>query len=202
MIVFFVPLKYLGLVNERGTRLFIRDLLPVLLMTAAFSAPFLVFPDVNLMRPSGFIDRMGSLASVLAGFYIAALVAVATFSSSLGDLDDKIEVGKILVRSSGEELTRREYVCAIFGFLSFLALLLSVVSAFSVIVAPTLKSILADRTITVRDVSIGFEAVARSAGAILYTMLLSLMIVTTFHGLYYLMDRIYAKAPRIMPKGE
>jgi hypothetical protein len=201
VIVFTSPFNYMRLIDERGARLFWRDLLPVVLLALVLTAPFLFFPNVNFSRPSGFVDRMGSLASVLAGFYIAALVAVATFAASLGDIDEKITNGKIYLGSlGGDELSRREYVCAIFGFLSFLALFLSVVSSFAMIVAPPFKGLFAHQSFQVSGIVFDLGAIIRGGAVFVYSVIVSAMIVTTFYGLYYLTDRIYAKKPKVLPK--
>jgi SNF family Na+-dependent transporter len=203
MTVFSSPFRYLRLRNERRTRLIFRDALPIAILTACFSLPFLIFDQVNFSRPSGLVDQMGSLASILAGFYIAALVAVGSFSASIGDLDDEISNGKIFV-SPGDEtsLTRREYICAIFGFLSFMALLIAVLSSFILIVSGPLELAIDGKAFTVRGNVWNVVNVMRAFGVVAYSATVSTMIITTFYGLYYLTDRIYAKAPKILPKDE
>lgn len=203
MIVFSSPFRYLRLRNERRSRLIFRDVLPIGILTVFFALPFLVFDQVNFSRPSGLVDQMGSLASILAGFYIAALVAVGSFSASIGDLDNEISNGKIFVSPNDEtSLTRREYICAIFGFLSFLALLIAVLSAFILIVSSPLELAIGDKSFTVRDEVWKVINVVRAFGVVAYSATVSTMIITTFYGLYYLTDRIYAKAPKILPKDE
>lgn len=203
MIVFLSPFKYLRLRNERGTRLFFRDFGAIFLLAAVFSAPFIFFEQVNFSRAAGFVDKMGSLASVLAGFYIAALVAVGSFSASIGDLDKEITNGKIyLTPNDDTSLTRREYICAIFGFLSFLALLLAVLSAFILIISPPISTAISGATINLRGDEIDIFSILRVASIIGYSAIVSAMIVTTFYGLYYLTDRIYEKSGEILPKDD
>ncbi len=201
MLVFTSPFKYLRLRNERGTRLAFRDLLPVLIITAIFSAPFILLDQVNFFRPTGFVDRIGSLAAVLAGFYIAALVAVGSFSASIGDLDSPITNGKIFLHKNDDtSLTRREYICAVFGFLSFLSLFIAIASSFILIIAPSLSVMASGRTVSLLGCETSPSHVLRYISIFLYCLTLSMMIVTTFYGLYYLTDRIYAKSPKILPK--
>ncbi len=201
MIAFTSPFRYLLLRNEKGTPLVIRDSLSIIILTAFFSWPFIVFEQVNFSRPSGFVDRMGSLSSVLAGFYIAALVAIGSFSSSIGDLDNKITNGKILLGGSkGRVLTRREYVSAIFGFLSFMALFIAVLSSFILIISPPLAQAFAKTKLSSRAFDVQILVWLRYTSIILYSSAVSVMIITTFYGLYYLTDRIYAKSAVILPK--
>lgn len=203
MIVFLSPFKYLRLRNERGTRLFFRDFWAIFLLAGVFSAPFIFFDQVNFSRAAGFVDKMGSLASVLAGFYIAALVAVGSFSASIGDLDKEITNGKIYLNPDDDtSLTRREYICAIFGFLSFLAFFLAVLSAFILIIAPPIHAMTSDISFAVRDSKIEVFPLVRVVTIVGYSVIVSAMIVTTFYGLYYLTDRIYEKAGEILPKDD
>lgn len=203
MIVFFSPFKYLRLRNERGTRLVFRDLASMLIIALIFASPFVAFEQVNFSRAAGFVDRMGSLAAVLAGFYIAALVAVASFSASIGDLDCPITNGKIFLNKGDEDsLTRREYICAVFGFLSFLSLFIAIASSFVLIIAPVVSGITSKDVIEIFHFSTSIFELVRSTVVFVYCFILSAMIVTTFYGLYYLTDRIYAKAPKILPKDD
>lgn len=201
MIVFISPFKYLRLRNERGTRLVFRDLIPMLVITLVFAAPFIAFDQVNFSRAAGFVDRMGSLAAVLAGFYIAALVAVGSFSASIGDLDSPISNGKIFLNLGDEDsLTRREYICAVFGFLSFLSLFIAIASSFVLIVTPAVSGIASKEDLAIFGFNTSAFDVARGFFIFVYCFVISAMIVTTFYGLYYLTDRIYAKPPKILPK--
>ena len=94
-------------------------------------------PGTSFFRPNGFIDRLLTLTSALTGFYVAALVAAATFNHP--DLDNVIKSGPIalITRDSegnniSEFLTRREFICTIFSYLAFAVFLLSVVFALCV----------------------------------------------------------------------
>ena len=71
------PLSYLSLKDEGGNRLFRRNWLALMTVVVILSAPFILF-DANYFGDKGFLDRFGSFAAVLTGFYIAALVGVAS----------------------------------------------------------------------------------------------------------------------------
>ena len=94
MNVFAYPLRYLRLEDEQENRLFLRDKTALIGSTFILALPFILF-DMNFFGDRGFLDRFGSFSAVLTGFYIAALVGIASFASSLGGLDDVIAVGKI-----------------------------------------------------------------------------------------------------------
>lgn len=199
------PFLYLRLTTERGWPLFLRDGIATVGIALAIGSPFAFFDSLNFFGPSGLVDKLGTFASVLAGFYIAALLAVATFASALGDLDSPIKKGKVLAPSDTggkEDLSRREYVCALFGYLSALALLVAVLSILITLITPTFApwagSLWAKANANMQtaiDVR-WIKAIPIAA----YSMIVSSMLVTTLHGLYYLIDRLYAQSPKIRSK--
>jgi hypothetical protein len=146
MTILLRPVRYLSLVDERGRRLHLRNLLVTVLLAAILAGPFIMLKGAIFFRPGGFVERAGSFASVLTGFYIAALVAVATFAAHLGDMDSPISVGRIIERrhrgTANQDLSRREYVCALFGYLAFLSLVLSIGSILLVVITPAFASCL------------------------------------------------------------
>jgi hypothetical protein len=86
----------------------------------------LAYSRYILFYPNGFIDRLLTLTSALTGFYVAALVAAATFNHP--DLDNVIKSGPIALitkdsdgHNISEFLTRREFICTIFSYLAFSA---------------------------------------------------------------------------------
>lgn len=202
------PLNYLKLKDEKGNRLFRRNSLALVSLVTVLSAPFILF-DANYFGDKGFLDRFGSFSAVLTGFYIAALVGVANFASSVGDLDSEIEVGPIsrpnpnpLEGEQKEELlTRRQYVCSMFGYLAFVSLVLSVGAILLIVTAVPLRSTIGTLMEWVGLGSIKNELHFLSAVVVVgFNIILAHLLVTTFHGLYYLIERLYAKKPKILPK--
>lgn len=200
---FLYPLRYLKLVDEHGRALYRRDALLLIALTLILSLPFIA-TDANFFSQSGFLERVGSFSSVLTGFYVAALVAVATFAVQSADLDKEITVGRITYPESKYEdsfnLTRREYVCAIFGYLAFASLLISILSILFVVIAnPALKLLRKVSTYMNLPQQI-YETFIPGVLVIILCAVISHMIVTTGHGLYYLIDRMYARTPKTLPK--
>lgn len=204
MSIVLYPLGYLSLEDESGKRLFLRNLLFLFIMVVIISVPF-IFLDSNYFGDKGFLDRFGDFAGVLTGFYIAALVGVATFASSVGDLDEEIEIGRIRrpIRSHNskstdvEFLTRRQYVCSMFGYLSFVSLFLSVCAIIIVVIAPPLNSLINDYFSQKSKMLITYGV---SFLIVIFNVIFSHLFITTCHGLYYLIDRLYAEKPKILPK--
>lgn len=200
------PLRYLSLKDEKERSLYRRNGMAVVSITLILTLPFLV-PGANYFGDSGFLDRFGNVAAILSGFYVAALVGVASFTSSLGDLDKIIEVGKVSgLDASGESyfLTRRQYVCTLFGYLAFVCLSLSTISVLFVVVTQVVKGEVISAIPTDWSTSHWFSdtllPLTRIFIIALLNMTISHMIVTTFHGLYYLIDRLYDKQAVAKPK--
>ncbi|MFU0502983.1 hypothetical protein [Pseudaminobacter sp. NGMCC 1.201702] len=201
--VLFYPLNYLSLRDEYGRKLFRRNWIAVLLVVVVLSAPFIIF-DANYFGDKGFLDRFGSFSAVLTGFYIAALVGVASFASSIGDLDGEIEIGRISRPTPFpleddepvEFLTRRQYVCSMFGYLAFVSLVLSVGAILFIVAAnPANTALIA----SFRPEQWPIEIISGTA-IVTFNVVLAHLLVTTCHGLYYLIDRLYAEKPKLLPK--
>lgn len=188
MNVLLYPLRYLTLTDEDRRRLLARNLLTIIVISTILSVPF-IFSDANFFGERGFLDRFGGFCGVLTGFYIAALVGIASVTGTMSGLDKEIQIGKIYgIRENGAQvaLTRREYVSAIFGYLAFVSFGLSVVAILLVATAGAAKSIL--------PYWVGCITLC------LFNLVLSHMIVTTCHGLYYFIDRIYYQEPTLGAK--
>ncbi|KQY78656.1 hypothetical protein ASD52_02075 [Ensifer sp. Root142] len=198
------PLGYLRLTDEHGRKLFRRNALTVVLLTALISAPF-IFAEANFFGDKGFLDRIGSFSAVLTGFYIAALVGVASFSSSIGDLDEVIVVGpikRIATDGRSEDLTRRQYVCSLFGYLSFVSLIISIGSILLIVAAAADGKLIS----RVSEIPVAGPYVVSSlemlhaALIIVCSLIIAHLFVTTCHGLYYLIDRLYQKNDQLLEK--
>jgi hypothetical protein len=205
MSVITYPLRYLYLTTESGRPLFARNALAVFILALVASAPFLL-TDAVYFGADGFLDKFGSFAAVLTGFYIAALVGIATFATTLGDLDTPIVNGPVLRRDEDGEhpLTRRQYVSAMFGYLAFLSMVVSFTAILLVICATAELRIAwfpaADDLLS-PDLVLHVRQWVRAAGLFALNMVLAHMFVTTCHGLYYLIDRLYEKPGENLRKG-
>ena len=204
--VLLTPFKFLTLRSESGRWLLWRDLGKILLLAFVMVAPFLFLARTNFFADHGFMDRIGGLASVLTGFYVAALIAIATFSNQSVQLDEPIRVGKVLYREKGalvdDELTRREYVCCIFGYLAFMSLIISIFSIVCALISEPVKTLTKgiNRVMHFRHdwVTHGTAVLAKVGLA----LIVAHVIVVTCHGLYYMTERIYAKNPVLLPRDD
>lgn len=204
MWIYFYPLTYLRLRNEAKRLIALRDAFAVGAITVVMSIAFIAAESKAYFGDHGFLDRMGTLSSTLTGFYVAALVAVATFSIGSKELDQPISVGQVLVRDKDvgdfRVLTRREYVCSIFGYLSFQSLLIALYAGVVVSLSESAAGAAAELSETSHYLRVILFSLMPSFFVILGNILLSHLVVTTLHGLYYLIDRLYAKRPEMLEK--
>src|ERR1700730_2621647 len=84
------PLRYFALVNNEKRHI---HLCPSIVIAFFLALPFIAMPGAPFFSPNGFLDKLLTLLSCLTGFYVAALVAAATFSHP--DLDKTITAGPI-----------------------------------------------------------------------------------------------------------
>lgn len=199
------PLRYARLRTENGKLLWTRDPTFVVILGVLLALPFVLGEGV-FFGAGGLLDRVGTFNSVLTGFYIAALVGVASLSSTVGDLDEYLEQGKVF--GPDGELTRRQYVCSLFGYLAFLSLFLSIAAIFAVTIAQPLdqlalgrfKSWIIRMSGVQRETAGLLLSYGRAALVLSFTMLVSHLIATTCHGLYYYIEKIYAKKTTLSQK--
>ena len=203
MRIFSFAYSYLTLVNERGRPIYLRDLLGVIAIAALIALPFLMVPGAPFFSKDGFLDKFAAFSGVLTGFYVAALIAVATLVSSSANLDDPIESGPVFFsRSSraGKSLSRRQYVCLMFGYLAFLSVVMALLSVLSVSLVSALNAKVLGITILQTD---RFSLQIRDLRPVVVgviSLMVAHMVVTTLHGLYYLTDRLYARRPKMLPR--
>ncbi|KQU95212.1 hypothetical protein [Devosia sp. Root105] len=190
----FYPLRYFRLVNKQ--KRFI-DLIPTIIIAILIWAPF-AFLDANFFGGGGFLDKVLPFTGALTGFYIAALVAAATFNSP--DLDKVIRSGPIALITKDDDgkqvqsaLSRREFTCIMFGFLAFSSMAITLTGAMAVVLAQPIVTAFAGSSATL--------IFWLGAGAKLAVCLwVAHLFVVTALGLYYLMDRLYRQDGHIISR--
>ncbi len=198
----FYPLRYFSLINREKKQI---DFWPTIVIGILIALPFLFVPGAVFFHSSGFLDKILGLTTALTGFYVAALVAAATFSHP--DLDKTITVGSIALVRKGEDgkriqelLTRREFACTIFGYLAFATLLLSVAASVAVALSGASLSTLALTPWIGRIFDPQNWVYVRGALILAFTLPVAHVMVATSLGLYYLMDRLYRQEPKVTTK--
>lgn len=180
----FRPFGYLSIKGVSGK--FIYDwLIPFVLSLLSMAYFYGLTTPALLLSDNGFFRSTISFISILPGFYIAALAAIATFNRK--QIDDPLisDNGTPYIYVKGvkengkpyrtkEDMTRRLFLCMLFSFLTAESIVLIMLHNFS---APL------------------FNAVAHpyylAAYTFIFLLILWQLLVTTFFGLYYLGDRIH-----------
>lgn len=183
------PLDYLRVIHPAKWKYdyFIPTGIAVVLCGAYYALP--VSP--SLFGCDGIVYIVTDLLKILVGFYIASLAAIATFNKA--GMDKSMPgIPPTLTKSrrgkrKQEELTRRRFLCLLFGYLSFMSMAVYFIGAVSGLVAPSITAFLSDFTISV----------LRLAFVLIYLFLASNLFVTTLLGLYYMTDRIHQHDPEL-----
>ena len=150
--------------------------LPLILAILLSCAIILPSPRISVLGPVGLVATVNGLLQALIGFYIAALAAVSTFS--LPGLEQAI-IGSPIVLNR-RQLTRRQLLSLIFGFLSLVALCLHLAGSAALLGQTAIRSALDPRWLLL----------CRGGFTFLYVLGLSQLFVTTLLGLDYLAIRL------------
>lgn len=126
---------------------------------------------------------MAGFLQTIPGFYIAALAAISTFSSTTMD-EDMVDPAP---QKDNTNISRRFFLSQLFAYLSALSLL----AYFITIVARYLSSL---------DILVGCSKIVYLIiyfiSTSLYVAIISQLIILTGLGLYYLGDRIHKNNPK------
>lgn len=165
---------------------------PGLVALAMAALVWLAPGKVNLFGEFGLVHQANGLMQILAGFYIASLAAIATFNRP--GLDETMKGDPPRLKRSGtlkeEELTRRRFLCLLFGYLSFAAIALYVVGAGAMIAAPVMAEAVADAAT---------RTALRAAFIATFGFFLAHAFLATVLGIYYMAVRI--QEPEQSPSG-
>ncbi len=177
-----VPLKYLQIRHPEKIKfdLIIPFVFACLFFAPAFSPEFRQAAVTNL----DMLGRSSDLLSILTGFFVAALAAVATFG---GNEMNEVMPGAVPVTlrhknvAELEILSRRRFLCFLFGYLAFSALAIYLFGfafyAFQAFLVPKIMPSFKIESFVV------FWAV--------YGFALGNLLSNTLLGLFYLTDRIH-----------
>jgi len=194
------PLKYFALFNREK---FVIDACGAILLGVLIFLPFYLVEGASFFRSGGLLDRIGGLTATLTGFYVAALVAAATFAHA--DLDKEMEDGAVyrwVQDGEGtafkERLTRRELACEIFGYLSFASLLFAVTAAIAVPIANAHPGVPDWATGQASEVLIAARPWVRWIAMGIASLVLGHILTVTGLGVYYLTERLHYQTPTVV----
>lgn len=153
--------------------------------------------EINFQGKDSWIAAIFSCLQVLPGFYIAALAAIATFPNI--NLDRPLDGDEVSVYLSEDGvikkvvLTRRRFLCFIFGYLSFSSIILLLLCSWIQLATPTLLiSTVLNKALYALTVNfyINQSTIDFIALSIILFILYQI-ICATLLGLFYLTDRIH-----------
>lgn len=176
------PLRYIAIKHEMKPKFDFWWPLGFTIISLGFFWALPVAP--KFLGDGGFLKSLRDLIALLAAFFVAALAAVATFARE--NLDKLMEGTSPTLKSRGQSeplpLTRRQFVCYLFGYLAFIAfaLFLSIVAA--EILYPNLKLLLEP----------SWLPYVRFAASAIFMFVFWNMIVTTLLGIYFLVERVHS----------
>ncbi|WPU24495.1 hypothetical protein RI049_07015 [Cedecea neteri] len=145
--------------------------------------------EISLVGTGGLLAQVNGLLQVLIGFYIAALAAVSTFTNATIDEVMAGDAPTLKEKFRGErfevELTRRRFVCYLFGYLALVSFLLFCIGMVSILLGKSVSgwaitSMTADTIIWAKTLFVG-----------VYLFILVNIVTTTLLGLYFLAVRFH-----------
>lgn len=173
------PIKYLSIQHELKSRF---DWGWPLILTAVTMAIFWLLPvKPEILGDGGIIRGLRDLIALLAAFFVVALAAVATFAEAT--LDRPMQ-GRTPTLDK-HDLTRRQFVCYLFGYLATLSFVLFLSAIAAQVLAPSLKAELSPSALWW----------AKAIGGTLFALAFWNMIVTTLLGIYFLVERVHLAEP-------
>lgn len=163
------------------------------IMTACIAAALLALPrQPILLTKDGLLAASLSVLSTLPGFYFAGLAAVATFNGLNMDAAMQAPAPEIDVRVGGASskitLSRRQLLSYLFSYLVIISFALCAI-ALGLLAATNSIYALHDQ---MNALELGaYWKWIRGTGIVVYTLLLSSLVVTSLHGMFFLTERIH-----------
>jgi hypothetical protein len=125
-------MRYLRITQGHGllkSKMTYDVVIPTALAVASTAVIWRLSASLGMFADAGLVPGVISLLNLMIAFFIAALAAVATFDKPSLDEGMKGEPAILKVRTSKgierlHKLTNRQFICYIFGYLSFASIML------------------------------------------------------------------------------
>ncbi|WIG82596.1 hypothetical protein KFZ68_07010 [Photobacterium damselae] len=131
--------------------------------------------EIAFVGKSGLVQLVNGLLQILIGFFVASLAAVATFQRPGMD---EVMRGKAPTLN-GKDVTRRQYLCYMFGYLAFMSIAVYFGSGVLELTMNVWKGVFDNNFTQIKLIAI-----------FIYFVLVSNIIFTTLLALHFLTDRI------------
>jgi hypothetical protein len=173
------PFAYLWIKHPFKTR--IDWWWPLVLTAMTMTLLWLLPVTPRILGEAGFLKGIRDLIALFAAFFVVALAAVSTFARR--SLDQLMEGTPPTL--NGRDLTRREFVCYLFGYLAALSFVLFLACIAAEIVAPSFRFLFTPNILW------WIRALSGTAFAFGFWN----MVTTTFLGIWFLIERIHIGGP-------
>lgn len=168
------PARYL-LVQHQAKRAF--DYGWPLTLTIVTVIVFAVLPvQPPILGDKGFLKDLQTLIGLLAAFFVAALAAVSTVERQALDAPMLGDPPKL----NGKSLSRRQFVCLLFGYLSLVSFGLVLMAVAAGALVPSFHFLINPKN---------FQYLRLVLGAA-YTFVFWNMLTTTLLGIWFLVERV------------
>lgn len=174
----FTPLNYLRIKHPQKRLV---DIVLPLVFSSLICISFYFLPKpVALLGQNGLISSLAEFLQVLAGFFIAALGAIATFPNK--NIDEPTD--GIPLKLNELVLTRRQFLSYMFGFLAFTGFILVLLSKMAL-------SAQSNITYLLNNVNEHYVLWLKLVFSFVYFTIFNSLLFTTLFGLHYLTEKIH-----------
>lgn len=179
----FTPIAYLRI--EHSVKRWVDFYLPGAIGLAVWVLLLGIPGSVKVIGEDGLFAVITGLLQILVGFYIVALAAIATFQRE--GMDDPLEGehATLLAERKGTPLklvlTRRQFLCYLFGYLAFVSLALYLIGSAANLLGANIAMWFPE----------AFSEAMKWTFVLIYLLVFSNVVSTTLLGLHYLTDRIH-----------
>ena len=174
----FTPLNYLRIKHPQ--KRLVDIVLPLVFSSLICIAFYFLPKPVALLGQNGLISSLSGFLQVLAGFFIAALGAIATFPNK--DIDEPTD--GIPLKLNDLVLTRRQFLSYMFGFLAFTGFIL-------VLLGKIVLSAESNIIYLLSNVSEQCGLWLKLVFSFFYFTIFNSLLFTTLFGLHYLTEKIH-----------
>ena len=179
----FTPLAYLRI--KHTVKPWFDWIAPLLVSVVGISVLYSLPKSIDIFGNNGLIFIITDLIKILVGFYIAALAAVATFQNEPMDRTFDGDQATLHVVRKGVDktatLTRRQFLCYLFGYLAFMGVVIYFLGAIVTLLAANLRML---------GGGMLFDG-AKAIFIFFYLFITANSLTTTLLGLHFLTDRIH-----------
>lgn len=186
----FKPLDYLRI--KHSEKIWYDLWIPLICSIISFFILFFLPKPIQIFGTNGLIKIFTGLLQILTGFYIASLAAVATFNKDGMDqeMSGDPPTLKIIYRGKYQidKLTRRKFLCLLFGYLSLLSLILYFIGEGSNLIIDNIKFLF----------PVQAHIYIKWSFIWIFLLLSFNLFISTLLGLFYMAHRIHKHDPILM----